>query len=510
MNPGWLGLLAVAAAIAVLIVEAFAAARFELSFDEAYYTIWSRALAFGYLDHPPMVALLIRASTEAFGGSEFGVRALSLSLVGVMPALIGFVAWRLFRSAGTAALAALTWIGMPLVLFGAIFVTPDTPLVLLWMLGLLALAELWRSGEPRWLIALGAAIGLALMAKFTAAFLILGVFLAFATTPSLRRWLASRWLYAGLALALAIFAPFVAWNAAHGWATFAKQFGRTPPHGFSPSYLVEFVASQVCLINPLVFAALVLAIAAISWRRKVAPGSPDEARRILVCTIAPAAIYFLLHSLHDRVEGNWPAPLYPALAILSADWAVRIRHASAPPFSRTIAAGLLWAAPVGFAVAAIALVELTTGAIALGPVNPFARLEGYRALARDLDSRARAEGADYVVAQGYALTAMMDYYGEPGLAVIQPEQRIRWISQKSPDETLFAKPGLAIGEAGHYFDLVMKMRFRNVEPLGPLTRRGAGGLTQAYELYRVADPFAPVLDPVCPRGEVNLARQCQP
>ena len=215
-------------------MQAIAAGRLELTFDEAYYALWSRSLAFGYLDHPPMVALFIRASTDLFGDSEFGVRALSLILVGALPGLIAVIAWRLFRSADTAALAVLMWIAMPLVLGGAVFVTPDGPLVVFWTLGLAALAELWRSGKAGWLLALGLALGLALQSKFTAAFFPAGVALALATTPSLRRWLVSPALAAGLAVAIAIFAPFVVWNARHGWATFAKQLGRAPPHGFEP------------------------------------------------------------------------------------------------------------------------------------------------------------------------------------------------------------------------------------------------------------------------------------
>ena len=122
-------------------LQVFAAGRLELTFDEAYYALWSRSLAFGYLDHPPMVALFIRASTALFGGSELGVRALSLLLVGSLPALVALVAWRLFRSAETAALAVLMWIAMPLVMAGAVFVTPDAPLVVFWTLGLAALVE---------------------------------------------------------------------------------------------------------------------------------------------------------------------------------------------------------------------------------------------------------------------------------------------------------------------------------------------------------------------------------
>jgi Dolichyl-phosphate-mannose-protein mannosyltransferase len=510
-NPrraGRLGFCAIAAAIALLAAQALVARRLELTFDEAYYTLWSRSLSFGYLDHPPMVALLIRASTALFGDSEIGVRALSLLFVGAMPALIALIAWRLFGSAEKAALAALMWIAMPLVLIGAVFVTPDAPLAVFWTLGLAALVELWRTGEARWLIALGLAFGLAMESKFTAVFFAAGAGLALAAAPSLRRWLASPALIASLAVALAIFAPFVAWNAQHGWATFAKQLGRAPPHDFTPFYLGEFLISQVGLINPLVFAALVPAIAAIPWRAAVLPCSPDEARRILACTIAPAAAYFLIHSLHDRVQGNWLAPLYPAAAILAADWVVEVRRAGVSGFSALTAKAALWAAPAGLAFAALAFAEILTGAIPLGPVDPLARLEGFRALARDLDARARADGAPYVLTQGYALTSLMSYYGDPAIRVVQPEQRMRWIFEPQPPETLFAAPGLALGEPGRRFDLVLGMRFREVEPAGLLERRGAGGGVETYELYRVSDPYAPVLDPVCPRGEVDLARQC--
>jgi hypothetical protein len=504
----WLGLFACAGSIALLALQTLAAGRLELSFDEAYYTLWSRSLSFGYLDHPPMVALLIRVSTSLFGGSELGVRALSLVVVGAMPALVAFIAWRLFGSAEKAALAALMWIGMPLVSIGAVFVTPDAPLVVFWTLGLAALVELWRTGERRWLIALGLALGLALQSKFTAAFFAAGVALALVATSSLRRWLTSSALLTGLAVALVIFAPFVVWNGAHGWATFAKQLGRAPPNGFAPYYLAEFLVAQIGLMNPLIVVALVPALAAIPWRASISPRSPDEARRILACTIAPAAVYFLLHSLHDRVQGNWLAPLYPAAAILAADWVAESRRAAGSRFAAAIAKAALWAAPIGLVVAALTFAEALTGAVPLGPANPLARLEGFRGLARDLDAEARDEKAAYVLTQGYALTSLMTYYGDPAIPVVQPEQRMRWIFEAQPPESLFTAPGLALGESGRHFDLILKMRFRAVEPAGLLQRRQAGGTLEAYELYRVADPYAPVMDPVCPRGEVDLKRQC--
>ncbi len=507
-RAAWLGLYACAASIALLAVQALAAGRLELTFDEAYYTLWSRFLSFGYLDHPPMVALLIRASTSLFGGSELGVRALSLLVVGAMPALVAFVAWRLFGSAEKAALAALMWIAMPLVSIGAVFVAPDAPLVVFWTLGLSALVELWRTGQKRWLIALGLALGLALQSKFTAAFFAAGVGLALVATPSLRRWLISPALFAGLAVALMIFAPFVVWNAEHGWATFAKQLGRAGPSEFTPYYFAEFIVAQIGLLNPLVVAALVPAVAAISWRAPVAPRSPGEARRILACTIAPAAVYFLLHSLHDRVQGNWLAPLYPACAILAADWIADIRGRNVSGFAAGIAKAAPWGAPIGIVIAALTFAETITGAVPLGAVNPLARLEGFRELARGLDAEARAHDAPYVLTEGYALTSLMTYYGDSAIAVVQPEQRMRWIFEPQPPETLFSAPGLALGEHGLRFGLILKTRFRKVEPAGLLQRRQAGGTVETYDLYRVADPYAPVLDPVCFRGEANLLRQC--
>ena len=340
----WLAALAIGSAFALFALQVFAAWRLELTFDEAYYALWSRSLAFGYLDHPPMVALWICASSALFGDSSLGMRALSLTLVGSLPALIAWIAWRLFLSAEVAAMAALLWIGMPLVMAGAVFVTPDAPLVVFWTLGLAALVELWRTEKPGWLLTLGLVAGLGLQSKFTMIFFGGGVGLAFLAAPSLRRRILSFWSVGALLVAAIIFAPFVAWNAAHGWATFRKQFGRTPPHGFQPYFLAEFVVAQIGLINPFTFAAFAASLTNVSWFRRIASKSPEEARRILGCTIAPAVLYFLLHAIHDRVQGNWLAPLFPACAILAAEWIVQIRRHGATGWRERVAKAAPWGA----------------------------------------------------------------------------------------------------------------------------------------------------------------------
>jgi hypothetical protein len=507
VHPGRLVAWAAAGALVLLAMQAFAGWRLELTFDEAYYTLWSRAPAFGYLDHPPMVAFFIRASTTMFGDAEFGVRALTLALVGVLPALIALIAWRLFDSAETAALAVLTWIASPLVMAGAMFATPDAALVLFWTLGLAALVELWRTAKARWLLAMGVALGLMLMSKFTAAFFAAGAALAFVTTPSLRRWLRSPAPWAALILAAAIVSPFVLWNAEHGWATFLKQGGRAAANGFAPFYLVEFVAAEILLMNPLAFPAVAAAIAGVSWRTPAAPVSHEEARRLLVSTIAPAGIYFAIHALHDRVQGNWLAPVLPACVVLAGDWVARARRADGR-LQRAAAQAALWAAPLAFAVMGIAFFQTLTGFLPLGAADPTSRLEGFRDLARDVDARARAEGDRFILAQGYALTSLLRYYGDPTLPVVQREERIRWIFEPPPPESLFASPGLAITRSGPWFEFMLRKRFGSVEPAGTMERRRAGKPIETYQLFRVAEPCAAVLEAPDPRARPEYEQKC--
>src|SRR5215468_10320023 len=78
--------------LALVVLRLAAAAVTPLTFDEAYYWVWSKHLAGGYFDHPPMVAILIRLGTLIAGDTELGVRIISALLV--VPAT-----WAVWRSA---------------------------------------------------------------------------------------------------------------------------------------------------------------------------------------------------------------------------------------------------------------------------------------------------------------------------------------------------------------------------------------------------------------------------
>ena len=169
--------------------------------DEAYYWIFSRALAPGYLDHPPMVALWIRAGTAIAGQGALGVRLLG-PLAGAIGSLLLFDASeRLWPSEssrrefgtrarrGQAGVTAAALLNATLLAgVGAVIMTPDTPLLFFWTGCLWALARLLRSGRPVWWLAVGVFAGLALASKYTALLLWLGIGLWLSWVPSQRRW----------------------------------------------------------------------------------------------------------------------------------------------------------------------------------------------------------------------------------------------------------------------------------------------------------------------------------
>src|SRR5579871_6179337 len=111
----------------LVVLRLVGAAWTPLTFDEAYYWIWSKNLAGGYYDHPPGVALVIRLGTAIAGDTEFGVRFASILLALPMSFAIYRTAQILF---GNRRLAANATIFLNVTLkaaVGTLIVTPDSP-----------------------------------------------------------------------------------------------------------------------------------------------------------------------------------------------------------------------------------------------------------------------------------------------------------------------------------------------------------------------------------------------
>src|SRR5665213_3322689 len=238
---------------ALVVLRLAAAAWTPLTFDEAYYWMWSKHLAGGYYDHPPMVALVKRLGTMIAGDTELGVRLVAILLALPMSWAVYRTAAILFGGARVGSTATILLNVTLMAAVGTMIVTPDAPLLVASSFVLFCLAKVLESGRGAWWLAVGAAVGAALLSKYTALFFGPAILIWLVAVPKLRRWLISPWPYLGGIVALAIFSPVIWWNADHQWVSFIKQIGRARIEDFRPSFIGELIPTQIAFATPLVF-----------------------------------------------------------------------------------------------------------------------------------------------------------------------------------------------------------------------------------------------------------------
>ncbi|GAB4527651.1 MAG: glycosyltransferase family 39 protein [Roseibium sp.] len=465
-------------------IRAYVAANTHFVEDEAYYRIWGLYPALSYYDHPPMIGWWIAAGQAIFGDTVLAVRALVIA-----SGVIGSLAlWRtsalLFgpRTAGWSVLFLNTTI---LVGVGGILATPDAPSVLFWGLALWALAELSASRNPVWWLVVGLMAGLGLLSKYSVLFLGAGIVLWLIWVPEARRWWRCWQLWAGGAIAMLLFLPVLYWNHLHDWASFAKQFGRAGGTGFTAKYIFEFIFGLIGLFNPML-SLVALAGSTWLWKRLVVR---ENAASLLMLTVLPFMIYLLYHSLHARVQGNWPAPLYPAFAMMAAVFVVD-RSGYWEPWLRWtkygVALGLM--ASAGSQLHAL---HPLTGEI--GRADPTAQMRGWPEIGDRLRGIARRDGAAFVATSSYGLNGQLDFLLKDDLPVIQLTERIRYVMQPEPDPALFERGGLYVAEARRDKADNLEAVFARVEKLAELPRSVDGKELESLVVYRLGEPLGPVV-----------------
>ena len=392
--------------LALVALRLVAAAWTPLTFDEAYYWMWSKHLAGGYYDHPPMVAFVIRAGTVIAGDTELGVRLVSILLALPMSFAVYRTAAILFGGQRVAATAAILLNVTLMAAVGTLIVTPDAPLLVASSFVLFFLAKVLETGRGAWWLAAGAAVGTALLSKYTALFFGPAILIWLASVPKLRRWLVSPWPYLGGLVALALFSPVILWNRDHHWVSFIKQIGRARIEDFRPAFIGELIPTQIAFATPLIAILGAMGLYALSTRKAGA-----MAARVLINSMFWTIVaYFVWHSLHARVEANWFAPVYPAFAIAAAvaahltRWQVRGR--------RLADFCLRWASPVGIMMFAALIVQADTGWLSGYRRDATVRSVGvgWRKLADGIEAVRVRTGATCVLAPDYGTTGWLAFY----------------------------------------------------------------------------------------------------
>ncbi len=232
--------------------------------DELYYLACSAHPALGYVDFPPLLALLLRPWRAVFGDS---VPALRL-LPAIAAAAAVLVTGAIVRALGgdrRAELTALVPVMVAPIYVGTFSIlTPNALDVVMWAAVLLVAVRLLELPSTRDWVALGVLFGIGFLNRHGIVFLGVGLAAGLVLTPA-RRLLVTRGPWIAAAIALVLILPHLVWQVANGWPTleFLANARRMKMLERSP---LAFVAEQVLVLNPVAAAIWIAGLVSL-WRR---------------------------------------------------------------------------------------------------------------------------------------------------------------------------------------------------------------------------------------------------
>lgn len=290
--------------------------QLEFYVDEAQYWLWGQELAFGAYSKPPVVGWLIRAANEVTGSDAAWVARAPWPVCHAIAALAILGAGRILATPAIAALASVSYATLPAVSLGSVLISTDSPemmflAITLWLWARARAAGTWNAA------ALGFAIGLAILSKYSMLFSLAGIAVALwfnrALLPQARHRLVI------VAAAVLTVLPNVVWNMTHGFATFRHTAENSDFKGFhlQPVAAAEFLISQFVVAGPVLFAALIWSIA--RWRQH-----GPALRSMAIVTLAPLLIC-TVQALNSGANANWAVGAYVPGVLVAAAVLVRSR-----------------------------------------------------------------------------------------------------------------------------------------------------------------------------------------
>ncbi len=268
-----------------------------LLFDESYYWVWSQHLAWGYFDHPPMIALFIRAGYSLFK-NETGVRLFTiLANAGTV-----YILFRLIKPQNLKLFYALLISITPLLAAG-FFAVPDIPLLFFTACFYLLYQKFIENDSIQIAALLGICIALMLYSKYHA---VLVVFFVLLSNLSL---LKRKSFYVAFVIGLIFFFPHLWWQSQNNFPTFRFHLFERAREIYSLLRVTDYLGGQLLLAG--IPAGLLLLYACIKQPTE------NKFQRVLKFQLWGTYGFFLLSSFKGRTEPNWTITNVIPLALLS-------------------------------------------------------------------------------------------------------------------------------------------------------------------------------------------------
>ena len=236
-------------ALLFVILEVVTAGNYGFFGDELYYIACSKNLAFGYVDHPPLIALITLISRIIFGGSLWGLR-LTAGLAGAGTVLVTVeIVKQLGGGKFAQNLAALTILSASIFPALSSFLSMNSFDILICSICILMLLKIINGADKKYWIYLGITAGIGLLNKYSILNLGFGIFMGLLLTRH-RRFLKTKWPYITAIIAFLIFLPHIIWQIENGWPTL--EFMRNvQDYKNNPISAFEFLIQLVIGLNPL-------------------------------------------------------------------------------------------------------------------------------------------------------------------------------------------------------------------------------------------------------------------
>ena len=334
INKILIGLLAVSA-----LVRGVLAAWMELGNDEVYYWTYALFPDWSHFDHPPMVGWMIQLfSLNLLFDSEFFIRLASVVLMTANTYVIYRIAKEVKGAQAGLYAALLYTASVYAFVITGVFIMPDTPLMLFWLLAFwmavkflgvphfacnddndtpCAIARskqktaLRQAQRPKYLLFFGLFAGLAMLSKYTGAFLWLGMILYILIFN--RKQLKNPYLYLAILISALCCLPILYWNLQNDFVSLSFHGGRVGIGRLSISTLGSELAGEFFYNNPVNF---VLAILVVIAAFKGKTDMPKPMVRLVLCTALPLIGLFWVFSLTRPLLPHWSAPAYNLIIIL--------------------------------------------------------------------------------------------------------------------------------------------------------------------------------------------------
>lgn len=318
------------------IVRGIAATSIEFGNDEVYYWTYALYPDWSHFDHPPMVGWVIQLfSLNLLFDSEFFIRLASVVFMTANTYII-FRIGKDIKSAQAGLYAAFLYTSSiyAFVITG-IFIMPDTPLMLFWLLAIWMAIKylkfkvselverltdseiaLRQAQRPVFLVFFGLFAGLAMLSKYSGVFLWIGMMLYVLFFN--RKALKNPYLYLSMLISTICCIPILYWNLQNGFISFNFHGDRVSLFG-KPNlgYFGAELTGEMLYNNPVNFVlAIIAVIAAFKGKLKM----EKTALQLVLCIALPLILTFIFFSLTRQTLPHWNAPAYSILILLSACW----------------------------------------------------------------------------------------------------------------------------------------------------------------------------------------------